>query len=85
VLLYIQFTDSRQCQGPSNVQHTSHIGWNADGSYDINNIPKEWKKFFKEIGLKKSALKKDPQLAQEIFQVMSENFYEVILGVTSPP
>jgi hypothetical protein len=35
----------------------SNIGWNPkEGSFEINNIPPEWKKLFQGIGIKKSDL-----------------------------
>lgn len=45
ILIYIEFFDTRESQGPSNFQHTSHVGWTQDGGFDVNNIPPGMSRF----------------------------------------
>eukprot|EP01125_Pyxidicula_operculata_P008977 TRINITY_DN2968_c0_g1_i1.p1 TRINITY_DN2968_c0_g1~~TRINITY_DN2968_c0_g1_i1.p1 ORF type:complete len:508 (-),score=183.74 TRINITY_DN2968_c0_g1_i1:380-1903(-) len=71
-LIYIEFVDTRQNSGPKNVEHVGHVGWSADGGFDIKNIPAEWKKIFKNVGLKKKDLENNPELANNIFNIMSQ-------------
>jgi len=43
---------------PSNFRHVSSIGWNPnEASFEIRNIPPEWRKLFQAAGIKKSELK----------------------------
>jgi len=43
---------------PSNFRHLSSIGWNAtEASFEIRNIPPEWRKLFQAAGIKKSELR----------------------------
>jgi Wiskott-Aldrich syndrome protein len=58
---------------PSNFRHVSNIGWNPSlGSFEINNIPPEWKKLFQGIGIKKSDLK-NKETAAYIMNVIEEH------------
>jgi hypothetical protein len=71
ILVFIQYHDSRPSQAPTNFKHESHLGWNADGSYDLVNIPKEWKAIFHRAGLTKKDLAQNPSLAENVFQIMN--------------
>lgn len=44
LVIFVFLTFSGEQQGPSNFQHTSHVGWTAERGFDINNIPADWKK-----------------------------------------
>eukprot|EP01120_Amphizonella_sp_Union-15-10_P001977 TRINITY_DN1211_c0_g1_i1.p1 TRINITY_DN1211_c0_g1~~TRINITY_DN1211_c0_g1_i1.p1 ORF type:complete len:293 (+),score=64.99 TRINITY_DN1211_c0_g1_i1:1-879(+) len=82
--LYIEYIDTRQTSGPSNVKHESHIGLSADGSFDIRNLPVEWKRAFKDAGIKKSDLN-DPKVRDLLFNIMSDFDKQVEGGSNLPP
>lgn len=54
---------------PSNFQHTSHIGWTDDATFELRNIPPEWKRFFQAAGIRKRDLE-DPETRRAIFAVL---------------
>ena len=54
---------------PSNFQHTSHIGWTDDATFELRNIPPEWKRFFQAAGIRKRDLE-DPETRKAIFAVL---------------
>jgi hypothetical protein len=56
---------------PTNFKHESHVGWTADGGFDISNIPGDWKELFKSIGLTKHDLQENSSLAKEVFEIMN--------------
>eukprot|EP01129_Flabellula_baltica_P000230 TRINITY_DN10270_c0_g1_i1.p1 TRINITY_DN10270_c0_g1~~TRINITY_DN10270_c0_g1_i1.p1 ORF type:complete len:513 (-),score=152.64 TRINITY_DN10270_c0_g1_i1:90-1628(-) len=72
VKIYIEFVDTKQVSGPSDFKQVSHIGWSADGGFDINNIPPEWKKIFKTVGISKKRLQENPDLADQVLGIMNE-------------
>jgi Wiskott-Aldrich syndrome protein len=43
-------------EGPTNVTHVSHIGWDSKNGFQIQNIPAEWRKLFQAAGVRKSEL-----------------------------
>jgi Wiskott-Aldrich syndrome protein len=62
---------------PRNFRHLSSIGWNPnEGTFEIRNIPPEWRKLFQAAGIKKSELKNKDTAAF----VMN-----IIEGATPPP
>jgi hypothetical protein len=67
--IFIEYTDTRVTSAPTNFQRVSHIGWSADGGFDISNIPAEWKRLFKSVGIKKSDLE-DKDLAKKVFDIV---------------
>lgn len=73
VLLYIHYHDTRETGKPTDFKHTSHIGWSANGGFDLNNIPAEWKEQFRQIGLTKAALQNDSTLANQVFALMEKD------------
>lgn len=54
---------------PSNFRHTSHIGWTDDATFELRNIPPEWKRFFQAAGIRKRDLE-DPETRRAIFAVL---------------
>ena len=54
---------------PTNFQHTSHIGWTDDATFELRNIPPEWKRFFQAAGIRKRDLE-DPETRKAIFAVL---------------
>eukprot|EP00029_Vermamoeba_vermiformis_P001725 TRINITY_DN1193_c0_g1_i4.p1 TRINITY_DN1193_c0_g1~~TRINITY_DN1193_c0_g1_i4.p1 ORF type:complete len:317 (+),score=114.86 TRINITY_DN1193_c0_g1_i4:450-1400(+) len=57
--------------GPTNFRHQSHIGWDPDKGFEINNIPPEWKQLFAAAGVKKSELK-DAATAKYVMNVITD-------------
>ncbi len=53
--------------------HESHVGVASDGSFDLQNIPSDWKTMFKANGIKKKDLKKNPELANKMLKIMEES------------
>eukprot|EP01121_Diplochlamys_sp_Union-15-3_P016353 TRINITY_DN5546_c0_g1_i4.p1 TRINITY_DN5546_c0_g1~~TRINITY_DN5546_c0_g1_i4.p1 ORF type:complete len:194 (-),score=69.45 TRINITY_DN5546_c0_g1_i4:166-747(-) len=68
-----------QTSGPKNFKHESHVGLSADGTFDIRNIPVEWKRAFNEAGIKKSDLE-NPEFRAKVFGIMTEHD-----AATAPP
>lgn len=68
---------------PRNFRHVSNIGWNPnEGTFEINNIPPEWKKLFQGIGIKKADLK-NKETAGLIMNIIEQHKDE--LGPPSGP
>jgi len=67
-------------EGPTNVTHVSHIGWDPRDGFQIRNIPTEWKKLFKDAGIKKSDLK-NPETAAFIYSTVQS---AMMSGVAAP-
>lgn len=55
----------------TSVVHESHVGINADGSLDLQNIPSEWKVMFRRAGIRKKDLK-DAATAKAVLNVIAE-------------
>eukprot|EP01117_Protostelium_nocturnum_P007191 TRINITY_DN2577_c0_g3_i1.p1 TRINITY_DN2577_c0_g3~~TRINITY_DN2577_c0_g3_i1.p1 ORF type:complete len:421 (-),score=169.96 TRINITY_DN2577_c0_g3_i1:47-1234(-) len=52
-------TDFLPISDPKNFTHPSTIGWNANrGTFEIKNIPKEWKKLFEAAGISNTELQR---------------------------
>ena len=51
--------------------HESHVGITSDGSFDLKNIPAEWKTMFKANGITKKDLKANPELTNKMLKIMS--------------
>jgi len=71
VKLYVQFVNTKSIGKPSDVKQVSHIGWSADGGFDIKNIPQEWKKVFKDAGIKPKDLE-NKEFRDQVFGVMQQ-------------
>ncbi|KAL6049452.1 p21Rho-binding domain containing protein [Balamuthia mandrillaris] len=50
----------QEISGPTNFSHDTHVGWDAEQGFEVRNIPPEWKKLFKDAGVRKSELQ-DPE------------------------
>jgi hypothetical protein len=86
-LIYIEFFDTREQHGPKDFKHESHVGWTRDGGFDINNIPAEWKKIFKQVGIRRADLENNPELAGQVLNIMQKAETEdpsVLLAAASP-
>mmetsp|Transcript_101737 Transcript_101737/g.152425 ORF Transcript_101737/g.152425 Transcript_101737/m.152425 type:complete len:124 (+) Transcript_101737:412-783(+) len=46
-----------QVSGPTSVKHDTSIKLTPDGAMDVENMPAEWKKIFKQAGITKGELK----------------------------
>eukprot|EP00003_Mantamonas_plastica_P022093 TRINITY_DN369_c0_g3_i3.p1 TRINITY_DN369_c0_g3~~TRINITY_DN369_c0_g3_i3.p1 ORF type:complete len:307 (+),score=84.82 TRINITY_DN369_c0_g3_i3:1114-2034(+) len=57
---------------PTNFKHEGHIGWDAENGFELRNIPPEWKRIFKQAGVKKSDLKNE-ETAAFIMDFMNEH------------
>eukprot|EP01111_Echinosteliopsis_oligospora_P000744 TRINITY_DN1087_c0_g1_i3.p1 TRINITY_DN1087_c0_g1~~TRINITY_DN1087_c0_g1_i3.p1 ORF type:complete len:557 (+),score=309.68 TRINITY_DN1087_c0_g1_i3:74-1744(+) len=64
---------------PYDFKHESHIGWDANAGFQINNIPPEWKKLFQQAGIKKSDLR-DQETASMLMGIVGSS-----LGMGAPP
>ena len=53
------------------VTHQAHIGFSADGSFELNNIPEEWKLIFKAAGVRKKDFQ-NKERAAEIMSVLQD-------------
>lgn len=53
------------------VVHNAHVGVNAAGEFDLDNLSPEWKNLFRRAGVKKKDLE-DPEQAAAIFAVVAE-------------
>ena len=41
---------------PTNFQHITHIGWDEQKGFQVENLPPEWKNLFKTAGIKRKDL-----------------------------
>merc|ERR1712194_822035 len=48
-----------------------HVGLNQDGTFDMQNLPSNWKSMFKQAGIKKRDLQ-NPETAGAIMKVIQE-------------
>ncbi len=53
------------------VQHNQHVGVKADGTFDMANLPPQWKQMFKEAGIRKKDLQ-DPETAAQIMRTIQQ-------------
>lgn len=53
--------------------HESHVGVSSDGSFDLKNIPSEWKTMFKASGIKKKDLMANPDLTSKVLKIMQDS------------
>lgn len=51
------------------VKHEQHVGVNADGTFDLGNLPAGWKDMFKQAGIRKRDLQ-DPEMAAQIMSTI---------------
>jgi len=72
VQIFVQFVDTRERHGPKDFKHESHVGWTKEGGFDINNIPPEWKKIFKQVGIRRADLENNPELAGKVLDIMQQ-------------
>lgn len=67
---------------PTNFRHKSHIGWDPEKGFDLDNIPADWKKLFQQAGIKKSELR-DVNTANFVMGLVTEAMANDDAG--SPP
>jgi len=84
-LIYIEFIDTRERHGPKDFKHESHVGWTKEGGFDINNIPAEWKKIFKQVGIRRADLENNPELAGQVLDIMQKAEAETSGGLSAAP
>lgn len=58
-------------EGPTNIQHVSHIGFDTNNGFQIRNIPKDWRTLFQSAGVKKSDLQ-NPETATFIMGTIAD-------------
>ena len=56
---------------PTNFKHVTHIGWDDQAGFQTQNLPPEWKRLFKDAGIKKKELE-DISTAKIIVQTLAE-------------
>jgi hypothetical protein len=71
VKIFIEFIDTRQVSKPTDFKKVSHIGFDGEG-FSISNIPPAWKKFFKDHGVSKRSLEKNPEAAGRFIELLSK-------------
>ena len=86
----IQYIDTRETGAPTDFKRISHIGWSAEGGFDISNIPAEWKVLFKQVGIKKKDLMQNQDLAKDVFDIMNTatqdaSIQETVVSDAPPP
>ena len=57
---------------PTNFKHVTHVGWDEDKGFQVDNLPPEWKKLFKDNDIRKSQLK-DKDTAKIIAITLATN------------
>jgi len=57
------------------VSHNQHVGLNQDGTFDMQNLPAQWKVMFKQAGIKKRDLQ-NPETAGIIFKTIQQEEYK---------
>lgn len=66
---------------PTGFRHQSHIGWDPEKGFEVDNIPSDWKKLFQQAGIKKSELR-DAETAKYVMGVLNE---AIASGDMPPP
>ncbi len=56
---------------PESFEHRSHVGWDQQSGFDVENLPPEWKVLFKNAGLKRKDLK-DAETAKFVMGHIAE-------------
>jgi len=56
---------------PRAFRHEAHIGWDAEVGFEVRNIPSEWRKLFKDAGVKRSDLR-NAETAKFVMQVIGD-------------
>ena len=69
---------------PTDVKHVQHIGYDPEQGFQVENIPAEWKEFFKQAGVKKKDLQ-NPEAAAQIYQIMNNMGRPPTDGPPAPP
>lgn len=69
---------------PEAFEHRSHVGWDEQNGFDVDNLPAEWKVLFKNAGLKRKDLK-DAETAKFVMGHIAERLYEEPQPQASPP
>eukprot|EP00475_Leptophrys_vorax_P037641 TRINITY_DN6512_c0_g1_i4.p1 TRINITY_DN6512_c0_g1~~TRINITY_DN6512_c0_g1_i4.p1 ORF type:complete len:266 (-),score=96.81 TRINITY_DN6512_c0_g1_i4:39-836(-) len=54
---------------PTNVKHLQHIGYDPEKGFQVENIPPEWKAYFKSAGIKAKDLQ-DPETAKQVMKAL---------------
>jgi hypothetical protein len=85
VLLFVEYADPRSFGGPTNVEHKGHVGITQGGGFEIRDIPQEWKQLFRVLNIKKKDLENNPQMAQEVFDIMKNADISNISQTASEP
>ncbi|XP_037551868.1 WASP like actin nucleation promoting factor b isoform X3 [Nematolebias whitei] len=57
---------------PSNFQHVSHVGWNPNTGFDLNNLDPELKNLFDLAGISEAELK-DRETSKAIYDFIEKN------------
>eukprot|EP01006_Ploeotia_vitrea_P039951 TRINITY_DN66392_c7_g1_i3.p1 TRINITY_DN66392_c7_g1~~TRINITY_DN66392_c7_g1_i3.p1 ORF type:complete len:612 (+),score=316.01 TRINITY_DN66392_c7_g1_i3:169-2004(+) len=73
-----------QISKPSNFVHRSHIGFNPETGFNVEDIPDEWKAIFKEAGIKKKDLR-NPETAALIYEVTRHEMKQMIPAAPPVP
>ena len=60
---------------PTEFRHVTHIGYDPDGGFDVENIPEAWKRLFKEAKISKKLLK-NKEAAKVVFQTIQRQASE---------
>lgn len=69
---------------PEAFEHRSHVGWDAQNGFDVDNLPSEWKALFKNAGLKRKDLK-DAETAKFVLGHIAEQLNQEPASQPSPP
>eukprot|EP01133_Synstelium_polycarpum_P004381 gene4381-5126_t len=74
-----------EISGPTGFKHESHIGWDPEKGFDIDNIPNEWRVLFAQAGIKRKDLK-DAETSKFIVSVIGETMAaQQMSGKSAPP
>eukprot|EP01121_Diplochlamys_sp_Union-15-3_P001874 TRINITY_DN11624_c0_g1_i3.p1 TRINITY_DN11624_c0_g1~~TRINITY_DN11624_c0_g1_i3.p1 ORF type:complete len:442 (-),score=113.92 TRINITY_DN11624_c0_g1_i3:58-1350(-) len=58
---------------PRNFKAVTHVGFNPQtGAFEVNNLPKEWKKLLKEAGISKKEAQ-NPEVTKLVLNIVAEN------------
>ena len=72
VRLILQYQEKGSISKPTDFKHTAHLGLNSQGVFDFKDLPPEWIQLFKNAGIKKSELTKDPGTAKLVMDVIQD-------------
>jgi len=72
--IFVQFFDNgvSKVGKPTEVKQVSHIGYDKDKGFNLDNIPEQWKSILTNVGANNDRILKNPNIANRVFNILKE-------------